>query len=93
MNKNLKIKSKQGAWIEGTYKGMWFQAKIFSVGSVYGINGGRVSKLMVCSSDVWDWQKTIVSYDRGWPTDMTSPAEMKELELASELAIVLETNI
>lgn len=60
-----------GNWVEGTIEGFRFQAKVFNEGSEYGINEGRVSKLMV-----WDEAKrqanqdifkaSILNYDRGW---------------------------
>lgn len=86
----LKILFRDGVWVEGTYKGNWFQAKVYATGSEYGINGGKVSKLCVCSGTKWDKDEILVSYDRGYEGDMGSPAEVFELELANELAAVLE---
>jgi len=52
-------------WIKGTYKNFTFNAKVFDEGSVFGINGGKVSKLMV-----WDKSKKICfNYDRGMDID------------------------
>lgn len=44
-----------------------YWAKVYDEGSEYGIEGGRVSKLMIKEGD-----KIVVNYDRGWdikPTD------------------------
>lgn len=56
-------------WKEGTigipkeYGGgiAHFWAKVFEEGSVYGINGGRISKLTIKIDG-----QTVVNYDRGW---------------------------
>jgi hypothetical protein len=48
--------------------GITFTAKIFDVGSVYGIDNGRVSKL-----DIRQGGKIIVNYDRGWDVKPKTP--------------------
>ncbi len=48
-------------WVNGEINGYIYEAKVFDVGSRYGINGGRVSKLWIGSDN-----GVIVSYDRGW---------------------------
>ena len=56
-------------WKEGTigipkkYGGgiAHFWAKVYDEGSIYGIDEGRISKLMIKIDG-----KTVVSYDRGW---------------------------
>ena len=52
-------------WKEGSIKVgnsiFHYWIKVYDVGSVYGINGGRISKLMLkCDG------KIVCSYDRGW---------------------------
>jgi len=49
-------------WVEGDYKGYYFQAKLFVFPSDYGINSGRVSKLYVLDKQ----EHTVLNYDRGW---------------------------
>ncbi len=38
-----------------------WSAKVFDDGSLFGINGGRISKLQIKQSD-----NILVNYDRGW---------------------------
>ena len=75
----------QGNWVEGTIDGLRFQAKVFNEGSEYGINEGRVSKLMV-----WDEEKrqayqdifkaSILNYDRGWDIEPSSKQDREILK-------------
>ena len=52
---------KDGRWFVGTLADCTFNALVFQTGSQYGINGGRVSKLMVRRNGTY-----IINYDRGW---------------------------
>ena len=80
----------QYPWREGMIEGYHFQAAVYDEPSVYGINEGRISKLMVWSERVRqqtggaDWG-TITNYDRGW--DIEPKAQHKSLidELISYL--------
>jgi len=49
-------------WISGTYKNYFWQAEIFSVGSRYGINKGRVSRLWIKDNKTSEW---VYNFDRG----------------------------
>lgn len=72
----------QYPWWEGTIEGYHFQAAVYDEPSVYGINQGRISKLMV-----WDEAKrqryrnifraALMNYDRGW--DIKPKAEHKAM--------------
>ena len=78
-----------GAWVDGTVSGLRFQAKVFDEGSEYGINGGRVSKLMVWDESTRQAQQNIfagaiVNYDRSWDIE---PANEHDKEI---LKAVLE---
>lgn len=42
-----------------------YEAKIYEVGSRYGIKGGRISKLIIKERLS---QKPVLNYDRGWET-------------------------
>lgn len=58
-------------WCSGTVGEYKFEAKSFDEGSIFGINGGRVSKLCIKRLDTYgngkDWfDGVIVNYDRGW---------------------------
>jgi hypothetical protein len=53
-------------WVHGVVNNHYdFEAKVFNRGSVFGIDGGRISKLFIKRKrDTWD--NCFVSYDRGW---------------------------
>lgn len=81
----------QYPWREGTVEGHHFQAAVYDEPSVYGINEGRISKLMV-----WDEAKrqgrrsysrtTLMNYDRGWDIE----PEARHKALIDELVSYLE---
>lgn len=48
-------------WCNGVMGDYWFEAKQFDVGSDFGINEGRVSKLHITHDGA-----DVVCYDRGW---------------------------
>lgn len=72
----------QYPWREGMIEGYHFQAAVYDEPSVYGIDEGRISKLMVWSERVWqqtggaDWG-TITNYDRSW--DIEPEAQHKNM--------------
>jgi len=47
-------------WKNGMTNGFLWEAKVYDEGSVFGINGGRVSKLHVCKD-----HRDVYCYDRG----------------------------
>ena len=55
-------------WREGALKvkntSFRYWAKVYDEGSEYGIDGGRVSKLMIKQND-----KIVCNYDRGWDVE------------------------
>jgi len=55
-------------WTEGTIKTptslVRYWVKYFEEGSEFGIEGGRISKLMIRREDI-----TIASYERGWDVE------------------------
>ena len=59
-----------------------YWAKVYDEGSEYGINEGRISKLMIKVDGV-----TTLSYDRGWDIE---PDENDEVTNTA-LAIILDT--
>lgn len=64
---DLKVESIDGIWMQGVYKKRYeFNGKIYDVGSRFGINQGRVSKLWVSDKET---HKTIFSYERGMELD------------------------
>jgi hypothetical protein len=48
-------------WVEGNIGAYHYSAKVFQVGSRFGVNGGRISKLFISGS-----RGFIAEYDRGW---------------------------
>lgn len=60
-----------------------YQAKVFDLGSEFGINGGRISKLQVVmdiSENPWTWNNTIINYDRDWDIRPRTEIEKKALQ-------------
>jgi len=63
-------------WVEGNAqdfigeKSVWFpkyfEAKVYNEGSKYGVNNGRVSKLMVWEIGFSGEKYISINYDRGW---------------------------
>jgi len=53
---NLYFDSKSN-WVSGNVNGIKFSAKVFDIGSMFGIDNGRVSKLQI---------ENVCNYDRGW---------------------------
>ena len=63
--------SQFGNWLKGNHGKYHFEAKVFDTGSHYGIDGGRVSKLMIWDVEIRQqtgnlMKACIVNYDRGW---------------------------
>lgn len=77
----ISIKPKDGGWLDGYIDNFRFQAKVYDTGSKYGINKGRVSKLLVWDATV-GVNACIISYDRGWdrkPQDDMQAGLLKSL--------------
>lgn len=55
-----------------------YQAKVYDVGSIYGIRQGRISKLTLKQDG-----EVVLNYDRGWNVKPTTP----EAEIALEILI------
>lgn len=53
-------------WCSGFCGRYQFEAKLFDIGSCFGINGGRVSKLYMQPRKEGGSDCDIISYDRGW---------------------------
>ena len=57
-------------WVTAIVNGRWCQAKLFDVGSIHGINEGRVSKLAIGKTSSRDpsrdfFDQMDYNYDRG----------------------------
>jgi hypothetical protein len=71
-------------WIEATVDGHWFQAKVFKSPSIWGISGGRVSKLTISSWPYWvnlNQIDCLYNYDR-CPDFDNCPPDLLEKILA-----------
>lgn len=54
-------------WVYGVLEGYTFSAKVYCIGSDYGIHKGRTSKLLVHLGAYEQSRKNwIANYDRGW---------------------------
>jgi hypothetical protein len=65
-------------WLEGTvnrYPEYRFHAKVYDVGSVHGIEQGRISKLQVRLRD-----RVVMNYERGWDQVPISRRDRQVLE-------------
>ena len=69
--------SKETSWVMGEHEGGYsFEALLFDLGSEYGINEGRVSKLMIKKTDTEGWspRTAVVNYERGrWDVRPKNP--------------------
>lgn len=77
-------------WMEGIIEGCHFDAEVYDAPSEYGINEGRISKLMVWKEVEEKGsrkvsRKLLANYDRGW--DIKPQAQYKKMfdELVSYL--------
>jgi len=57
-------------WITAIIEGRWVQAKVYDEPSTYGVNNGRVSKLVIGKTDARDptqnfFNQMDYNYDRG----------------------------
>jgi hypothetical protein len=76
-------------WVYGKVDKYDFEAKLFDVGSIFGINDGKVSKLFIWEQKVREklhdfLGACVVIYDRGWglePTDKIKPYYDAVMEL------------
>ena len=67
-------------WLKGAvnrYPGYTFQAKVYDIGSVFGIGQGRISKLQV-----WRGNRVVMNYDRGWDE---KPARRRDRKVLREI--------
>lgn len=61
----ISIPVKDGGRITAKY-----EVKCYDVGSQYGINGGKISKLRITIDD-----RTVANYDRGWDIEPKTEEE------------------
>ena len=81
----LKDERKSSGWVIAIVNGRYCQAKVYSEGSVYGINEGRVSKLCVSSGKAWKGlSDTVYNYDRGLDKCELPQAEVDAIVAAFE---------
>lgn len=72
-------------WTEGRIevRGITYHywAKVFDEGSVYGINGGRISKLTIRKEQT---DEEVVNYDRGWDKRPKTQSAQKVVDMLLE---------
>lgn len=64
-------------WTKGSIDGYDYTVKHYEIGSEFGINEGRISKL-----DIRKDGRIVVNYDRGWdiePTDEQAKAVLAKI--------------
>ena len=66
-------------WKTGTHKGYFWMAKIFDEGSIYGIDGGRISKLSICKGEKWTAGKEVYNYERGLDFNNMPAEDLQEV--------------
>lgn len=66
-------------WIKGIKGKFKICAKVFAVGSDYGIKNGRISKIQICdtSQEHWGFDSCYLNYDRGWDIRPNDPETIK----------------
>jgi len=76
-------------WVSGKIEGTKyiFSSKLFDVGSGYGINDGRVSKLSIYEDGKSFFDSVIVNYDRSWDV---IPETEEERDIYHEVLSLLE---
>ena len=65
-----------------------YSAKVFDIASPLGIRDGRISKLQVVKNigeNPWNWDNTIINYDRGWDICPRTDLEKEVLKLILKL--------
>lgn len=81
------LKEELNMWKKGTLKietedgvtTIWYEAKVYDKGSIYGIDEGRISKLELVDDETGF---CLASYDRGWgiePCNDAARAAVAEL--------------
>ena len=69
---NLTVESKEEK------RNFHFWVKHYETGSEFGIDGGRISKLMVKDMDT---QRIVINYDRGWDVKPVTECEKAALDV------------
>ncbi len=62
-------------WTKGTSNGMKYEVKHYDIGSEFGIDGGRISKLFIMKG-----YETLCAYERGWDIHPKTAAAKKLYE-------------
>jgi len=82
-NYRIRAKPKNSEWLGGTINEFRFEAKVYDVGSIHGIDNGRVSKLAVWNPANQP-TRYIISYDRGWDAEPADDVRCKLLQALLE---------
>ena len=60
----------------GGYKAVHYWIKVYEEGSQFGVNGGKISKLMLKRDG-----EIVCNYDRGWDIEPADPDTQLALEI------------
>jgi hypothetical protein len=85
--KHIKARTLGNNWVEGTINEYRFQAKVYNNDSKFGIEDGRISKLVVWDKDyrkAGQGYDPIIFYDRGWDMYPSSPEHEEILQALLE---------
>lgn len=69
-------------WKKGNLDGYVYEAKVYAEGSVYGIHGGKISKLQIKMDG-----QIVANYDRGWDL---FPVSGKDQQALNQIIAKLE---
>lgn len=77
----------QTGWVTAIIEGHWVQAKVYDEPSTYGVNDGRVSKLVISKTAIWNpktnfFDQMCFNYDRGLDFD-AAPAGLVDKVIAA----------
>jgi len=80
----IKMIDVQDNWITAIVHGRWIQAKIYNEPSTFGINNGRISKLVISKTDGRDPDKSFLpqmayNYDRGEDFNRIEPGLLNKI--------------
>ena len=79
-SRSINLIDNNDLWHEGALKvygsSYRYWAKVYDEGSEYGIDGGRVSKLMIKRDG-----ESVVNYDRGWDVEPTDEHTQLAMEI------------
>ena len=92
VNSKVKVLEKKGPYVEGQYENLGFSSKVYDNPSPYGINEGRISKLLVFNNPLQlqmlaiEQEAIVANYDRGWDIQSDDPRISTIIEYLEKLS-------